>query len=382
MPNDVVEGLRQQHARRGEGVPTVTLLAGPPGLAGRAWREWADESGRAVGVTDTPGRIASVWLASAGPTLHPAAVRWLAVVRDESHADTAARLANGTRFDFDQLWRSLPTDTTTPVAVVARAVLSTTPLAGMDAVTAVRGVAELLADQLPTVLVTRDRPADDPAWVLAAVRSCEPLVSAVPALAVGVVASESEFAAAVASGTTRAQALAREGYVAVRGVTADGLVTRLADLGLPTPPPDTLTRLTADGLSEAAAEAFVRTARTVGEQGDPRSAAEQFLFEQLNAIPATAGLFRLNRPLPFRHGPRAGEADLLAESLNLVVEVDGAYYHLTPDQYRSDREKDRLYQSHGYFVLRFLAEDVVPALDEIVSAVLDAVARRTPPTPP
>jgi very-short-patch-repair endonuclease len=382
MANDVAGELRRHHARRREGVPTVTLLAGPPGLAGMAWRQWADELGRAVVVTADPTGIAGVWLAAAAPPLHPAAVRWLAGVLNETHADTSARLAHGTRFDFDHLWRALPADTTTPVAVVVRAVFTDIPLAELNTLTAVRGVAELLGDRLPAVLVTRDRPADDSAWVLAAVRAAEPLVASVPALAVGVVASESEFAAAVATGTTRAQALAREGYVAVRGVTAGGLVKKLADLGLPAPPPDTLTRLTADGLSDAAAEAFVRTARTVNELGDARSAAEQFLFEQLNAIPATAGLFRLNRPLPFRHGPRPGEADLLAESLNLVVEVDGAYYHLTPDQYRSDREKDRLYQSHGYFVLRFLAEDVVPALDDIVSAVLDAVARRTPPTPP
>ena len=90
-------------------------------------------------------------------------------------------------------------------------------------------------------------------------------------------------------------------------------------------------------------------------------------------MPETAGLFHSNRPLAFRHGHKPAEADLVAESLKLVVEVDGGHYHLTPDQYRRDRRKDWLYQRHGYAVLRFLAEDVAsdpgPALDSILEAV-------------
>ncbi len=61
-----------------------------------------------------------------------------------------------------------------------------------------------------------------------------------------------------------------------------------------------------------------------------------------------------------------------------MVEVDGRYYHLTPERYRADRRKDWLYQRHGYLVLRVLAEDVVEDLEAIVATVAEAVAfRRT-----
>ena len=111
---------------------------------------------------------------------------------------------------------------------------------------------------------------------------------------------------------------------------------------------------------------------------DFRSVHERFLFELLESLPETAGLFRPNAELPFRHGPRAGEADLLAERPRVAVEVDGAVYHLHPEQYRRDRRKDWLYQRHGYVVLRFLAEDVVENLPAVLETIADAVTQRLP----
>ena len=117
------------------------------------------------------------------------------------------------------------------------------------------------------------------------------------------------------------------------------------------------------------AEAFVAAARAVRDptpadiESDFRSVHEAFLFEQLESMPQTAGLFRPNHPLEFRHGHQMAEGDLVAESLKLAVEVDGGFYHLNAEQYRRDRRKDWLYQRHGYLVLRFLAEDVVSDLE-------------------
>jgi very-short-patch-repair endonuclease len=44
------------------------------------------------------------------------------------------------------------------------------------------------------------------------------------------------------------------------------------------------------------------------------------------------------------------------------------------DAYRRDRQKDRLLQEHGYFVLRFLAEDVGRNLDDVLDGVLRALS--------
>ena len=52
------------------------------------------------------------------------------------------------------------------------------------------------------------------------------------------------------------------------------------------------------------------------------------------------------------------EVDLLCADARLAVELDGSQHLDSADAYRRDRRKDMLLQQHGYFVLRFLAEDV------------------------
>jgi len=105
-----------------------------------------------------------------------------------------------------------------------------------------------------------------------------------------------------------------------------------------------------------------------------RSAAERFLLELLDSHPATTGLFELNGRLDFRFGNRPAEIDLLARRLRLAVELDGSHWHMRDlDSYRRDRRKDWELQRHGYVVLRFLAEDVICRLEEILDTILEAV---------
>ena len=113
-----------------------------------------------------------------------------------------------------------------------------------------------------------------------------------------------------------------------------------------------------------------------------RSAAERFLFAVLEALPETTGLFALNAPLPggggdaVRFGSRPAEVDLLAAGPRVAVEVDGYHHFTDADRYRRDRRKDVLLQAHGFLVLRFLADDVVPRLEETLDAIRAAVVRR------
>lgn len=361
-------------------MPSVAVLVGPAGLAAREWVRWADGHPLARCAGNHLPDLAAAWVSEAVAVAGPHAEAWLTGVLGRP-------LPAMTRFDFDALWRTLPADTTRPAAVAAHAVLlrrfTDTPLSADPAT--VRAFAELLPEpQWPTLLVARDRPSADPNWLAAAVRAAEPLVAAVPRLAVGVVASKAEYVALTdRPDGTRHQTLAREGYVPVTGVSTGELVNRLTAAGLKAPLADTLDQLTADGLSDEAAAAFVDTATALAAADDSAlAAAERFLFEQLNAHPPTVGQFRLNVELPFRHGNRPGEGDLVADRLKVVVEVDGRYWHLTADQYRRDRRKDWLYQTHGYLVLRFLAEDVMTHLPEIIATVTDAVARRRSPSDP
>jgi very-short-patch-repair endonuclease len=68
------------------------------------------------------------------------------------------------------------------------------------------------------------------------------------------------------------------------------------------------------------------------------------------------------------------EVDLLCSDARLVVEIDGGQHLSSIDAYRRDRRKDALLQEHGYFVLRFLAEDVGKRLDNVLDPILRALS--------
>ena len=70
------------------------------------------------------------------------------------------------------------------------------------------------------------------------------------------------------------------------------------------------------------------------------------------------------------------EVDLLCADARLVVELDGGQHLANADAYRRDRRKDALLQQNGYFVLRFLAEDVGTQLDTVLDAILRTLAHR------
>jgi very-short-patch-repair endonuclease len=54
--------------------------------------------------------------------------------------------------------------------------------------------------------------------------------------------------------------------------------------------------------------------------------------------------------------------------------LDGGHHFVDPEAYRRDRRKDVLLQENGYFVLRFLAEDVGKNLDQVLDAILRTLA--------
>ena len=70
------------------------------------------------------------------------------------------------------------------------------------------------------------------------------------------------------------------------------------------------------------------------------------------------------------------EVDLLCSDARLAIELDGGQHLASVDAYRCDRRKDVLLQENGYFVLRFLCEDVGKHLDCVLDAILRALAHR------
>lgn len=70
------------------------------------------------------------------------------------------------------------------------------------------------------------------------------------------------------------------------------------------------------------------------------------------------------------------EVDLLDQENRVAIEVDGGQHLTDPPTYRRDRCKDRLLQENGYFILRFLAEEVGKNFAEVLDAILRVLANR------
>jgi len=140
-------------------------------------------------------------------------------------------------------------------------------------------------------------------------------------------------------------------------------------------------RLIRDGVDIPLANLFMHATRkpSADAQGEQRarSASESFLYRRLETLPDTAGRFHLNTELPIPFDGRGRmEVDFLCERAALVIELDGAQHLSDAEAYRRDRRKDRLLQQHGYFVLRFLAEDVGKELDAVLDTLLAVLVNR------
>jgi very-short-patch-repair endonuclease len=135
-------------------------------------------------------------------------------------------------------------------------------------------------------------------------------------------------------------------------------------------------RLIRDGVDQPLAELFVHATRSPSQEAEgierARSASEAFLFKRLETLPETGGQFRLNKNLPIPFNDRSTmEVDFFCENLKLVIELDGDQHLGDPAAYRRDRRKDAALQENGYFILRFLCEDLGKNLD----LVLDTIRR-------
>jgi superfamily II DNA or RNA helicase len=141
-------------------------------------------------------------------------------------------------------------------------------------------------------------------------------------------------------------------------------------------------RLVRDGVDLPLANLFVHVARDVPPDaegvGRARSATEAFLYRRLETLPETAGRFGLNveLPIPF-DGQGHLEVDLLCAEGRVAIELDGGQHLGGAEAYRRDRRKDLLLQEYGYFVLRFLAEDVGKHLDAVLDTILRTLSHRT-----
>lgn len=400
----VLDEIRRHQKRRAQGVPTVTSLVGPTGLCVRAWRGWASDERRpcAVAAEMNPRAFLPTWAEGAFAFARPEerARAWVAATSRRAIEAATAEVERMTRYDLEILRRSLPTDPDGPGATAAFLILDNhaagtildpncfvhelagDPGTAGGASRVILAITELYPPELWPALLLIPPDSAGEEWGWAAVRALEQMATAESRVSIAIALTADGYDRIITQHPgARTAALLQEGFVEVRGVSGNQMEQRLQAAGIELWPA-TVECLTANGLAEEVAEAFVRVSQSVQNPtpadvaSDFRSVHEEFLYELLESMPQTVGLFRPNCPLAFRHGHQVAEGDLVAESLKLAVEIDGGFYHLVPDQYRRDRRKDWLYQRHGYLILRFLAEDVVSELESVLDTILEAVAMR------
>jgi hypothetical protein len=331
-------------------------------------------------------------------------VAFLAKETGRDEAELRVKLLSGTSYDLDQfvLAQLSPDDPegalaicrwllmqqsscqfTRPEELASRLneVLGTWPLPWIRVMAALAAI--LPFTSLPTLLlVAQPASAGCDDTISAAVQSLTGIIKRVPALSAAIAMTGKALEEYQASAPqSQMLTLVREGVVQVPSLGEQETEQLLHRMGVqPNELAGPIRRLAVDGVSRGLAESFAKAVLLHREEATEesvalaRSTAEQFLYERLESLPETAGLFELNGSPDFRFGRSDAETDLLSKRLRLVIELDGCYFHLNNrEAYRRDRRKDFELQRRGFFVLRFLSEEVVSHLEEILDRILAAV---------
>ncbi|ADO71362.1 endonuclease domain-containing protein [Stigmatella aurantiaca] len=398
LPSDTAafQALERHQHRREQAIPTLTVLAGPPGAAMSLWRRWLESRGQGwcVSLASHEAEALRDWGAFLFRTrnLEADAANVLGAAAGLAQGALFSQLKGKTAHERDLLLQELfPAIPGTDAASVCRCLLQPGAAPSWNALLTACEQNPLRAFAAVHALIP---PGEAPAlllagtgaeWLAQAARAAARMCDTVSALAAALCVDGQAVDVYLQGPESQGRALLREGLLALKTVPPEALKKRVEALGVQDTEAlsQSLSRLAADGApeevltlyGEAAREREAATAQP-GAEGQARSEAERFLSALLDALPATRGLFELNQRTGFRINHRPVEVDLLSRPLKVAIEIDGYYHFQTPDAYRRDRRKDLALQKHGYLVLRFLADDVVARLEEIRDTVLEVVSLR------
>jgi len=394
--------LDRHDQRRRSGVPAISVLTGPVALGLQSVRQWAETFGRPMVLIrleqPDPKSLVVPWVDELGKNhdLVDTAVHWLAERLDRPAELLGRSLRAMTSYEARIFLESvMPQVSETGVELVSQwlieraatgerpggpalalALDSVLEHRGLPWIRVFRAVGELIRQECLPVLVLTPT-GQDVARLERVARLLAELAAVQPRAALILLVDTSVFETYLAQApASRAKALLRESIVAL---TCPDLPPAVGQLATPANSGESQSLESLEPAVWSPESAICNPeSQDVGSDDDPaRSAAERFLFERLESVGETVGLFELNAILGFNFGPnRSIEVDLAARSLNLVVEVDGYHHFQDPEAFRRDRRKDLELQTHGYLVARFLAGDVVERLEDVMDTILKAVAFR------
>lgn len=378
--------------RRGQGTPVLTVLKGVLNNTQEIWCHWIQQEGKDT-VIWSPGMtkpLSISWLERllAGPDLQFQLLLYLAEVSRYAPEDLIFKLANKSSYELDIFQQQLPVQLSTQGSLLLKWFLTqitlsrelTSDLAlnlaqaiqlenNQNFAQGIMTFTELLPVKiLPGLLVeVTDSELLQPPFIRALTQVAERLPEMPIALAVMPEHFENYCTKAPES---------RAKTMLCQSVIETHIHTDSCD----TLPDETDKILRQYGAPPELYEEAKSLLQLIAEKkNDPslaRSQAEQFLFHVLELAPETRGVFQLNAKMPFKFGNRSMEIDLFSISDQIALEIDGYYHFQNSESWRRDRRKDFILQTHGTLVLRFLAEDVVSRLDEILITVRQARQHR------
>lgn len=392
--------LERHQRRREQGIPTLTVLAGPPRTAASLWHRWLASLHRpssTVPVSTEADAVRS-WveaLARIRP-LEADAADFLGRAAGLAPGELPARLKGKTAHERDVLLQELfPSAPDGDASTACRCLLhpqvvhnSSAPFDVLfdafehDPLRVLSALRVLVPPESAPALLLTGSSAED---TTRAARIAAKLCASSPSLVIALIAERSSLDAYLQGGQSQALAMVREGLIELAAPSPEALGQKLEALGVP--PSEALSgplaRLAAEGAPDEVLTLFGEVVRE-HQRGTPReepedrarSTEERFLYAVLDSHPATHGLFELNASPGFRLAGRDVEVDLLSRRLSLAVELDGYYHFQDEEAYRRDRRKDLALQRHGYIVLRFLTRDVVARLEEILDTISEVITQR------
>jgi very-short-patch-repair endonuclease len=105
-----------------------------------------------------------------------------------------------------------------------------------------------------------------------------------------------------------------------------------------------------------------------------RSEAEQRMAALLKR--SRTGPWVPNHPVRDASGRIVAEIDFAHEGLRIAIEVDGRAHHSDRRSFERDRERQNHLVLQGWLILRFTWEQITQRPQEVIAAVLAAVAQR------
>ncbi len=367
----------------------MSTLVGPSERALTVWTEWIHRRGASVVIVDGDDvrGVVAAWAATLArernleedaesfvlrhqPAGQPRTLRFQGKTAHERRVLleglTPPPHAHAATWELCQALLEAPAPV--PPGVLPEAIrqaIARAPLPALQALLA------LAPDGRTPALRVRTGPSD-----FRALRTAAALCAAAPTLTTGCVLAPEALAEHLRRGESHVLAMLREGRLDLAHEVTDlpgasGVEAVAA----------TRARLRQEGASEQVVSLYDSAARTLASaytdaDGRARSEAEKFLHARLQEHPATRGLFVLNGRVSPSTGGRPLEVDLLCAELRLAVELDGYFHFRNPDGFRRDRRKDMALQCAGYWVVRFLADDVVARLEEILETLDTLIATR------